>query len=227
MKKSTTSERLRQLMHERNIKQIDILSAAEKYCDKFSVKMNKSDISQYVSGKVIPSQDKLTVLSKALEVDEPWLMGYDVPRQASNEINALLDRSGILQIQKYSIPLLGTIQCGEPTYAAEEFEGYVEVGSKIACDFALRAKGDSMIGARIHDGDIVFIRKQPTVMDGEIAAVVIDDETTLKRVRFVPGGITMLMAENPKYSPIIIGGEGETRVARILGKAVAFQADVR
>ena len=83
-----------------------------------------------------------------------------------------------------------------------------------------------MTGARIHNGDIVFIRRQDTVLNGEIAAVLLDDDATLKRVRFIPGGITMLLAENPKYEPIIVGGDSETRSVRILGKAVAFQANV-
>lgn len=183
------------------------------------VGMSKSTLQRYETGgiKNMPI-DSLVPLAKALNVPVEYLIGTYI----NDAINL-----GMLPIEKQKIPLIGTIVCGEPTFAEEEFEGYVELGSKIQCDFALRAKGDSMIGARIQDGDIVFIRKQPTVADGEIAAVIIDDETTLKRVRFVPGGITMLMAENPKYAPIIIGGEGETRVARILGKAIAFQADVR
>lgn len=103
----------------------------------------------------------------------------------------------------------------------------LEVGAEIHADFALRAKGDSMTGARIQDGDIVFIRRQDTVNNGEIAAVLIDDEAALKRIRYLPGGMTMLQAENPAYEPIFIGGEGETRVVRILGKAIAFQGDVK
>ena len=79
MKRYTTSERLKQLMEERNLKQVDILNKSLPYCNKYGVKMNKSDISQYVSGKVEPSQDKLVVLGMALDVTESWLMGFDVP----------------------------------------------------------------------------------------------------------------------------------------------------
>ena len=140
------------------------------------------------------------------------------------EEDSVLTHPDFLTIARRRIPLLGNIQCGEPTYAAAEFESYVEVGAAVQCDFALRAKGDSMTGARIHNGDIVFIRRQDTVLNGEIAAVLLDDDATLKRVRFIPGGITMLLAENPKYEPII--GDSETRSVRILGKAVAFQANV-
>ena len=134
---------------------------------------------------------------------------------------------GALPITVQRVPLLGGIHAGEPSYAEEDFDGYAVLGSAVRCDFALRVVGDSMINARIHDGDIVFIRKQDTVENGEIAAVLIDDETTLKRVRFIGGGMTMFCPENPKYDPIIVGGEGETRSVRILGKAVAFQGDVK
>lgn len=78
MKKENTSTRLKQIMNKRNMKQVDILNATIPYCKKYDVKMNKSDLSQYVAGKVEPNQDKLFVLSRALQVNEAWLMGYDV-----------------------------------------------------------------------------------------------------------------------------------------------------
>lgn len=76
--KETTATRLRKIMEERRLKQVDILKLSLPYCQKFNVKMNKSDISQYVSGKVEPSQEKLVVLGMALNVSEGWLMGLDV-----------------------------------------------------------------------------------------------------------------------------------------------------
>ena len=81
MPKETTAKRLNQIMTERNLKQVDILNLSLPYCAKYDVKMNKSDISQYVSGKVEPSQDKLVVLGMALDVTEAWLMGFDVPME--------------------------------------------------------------------------------------------------------------------------------------------------
>lgn len=80
MKKSNTANRLKEIMNERGLKQIDILNACLPFCKKYEVKMSKSDISQYVSGKVEPGQDKLFVLGNALNVSESWLMGFDVPR---------------------------------------------------------------------------------------------------------------------------------------------------
>ena len=85
MKDSNTSERLHQLMRERNLKQVDILQLCEPYCKRFGVKMNRNDLSQYVNGKVTPGQFKLTVLAYALGVTEAWLMGYDVPSEPDND----------------------------------------------------------------------------------------------------------------------------------------------
>lgn len=129
----------------------------------------------------------------------------------------------LLPLETHRVPLLGGIACGSPCDPPAEFESYVTAGSNVRADYALRAHGDSMIGARILDGDIVFIRSQPVVNDGEIAAVVIDGETTLKRVRHVSGQL-VLLPENPAYAPIIASA---TQDVRILGKAIAFQSDVR
>lgn len=125
----------------------------------------------------------------------------------------------------YSIPLLGAIACGDPILAAENLEGEVDVPDHIRADFALRCKGDSMINARIFDGDLVYIRQQDTVDDGDIAAVLIDDEATLKRVHFFEDHI-VLVPENPMYRPFTYWGE-EMNNIRILGKAVAFTSLIR
>lgn len=81
MKRESTSSRLKKIMEERNLKQVDILNLSLPLCAKYDIKMNKSDISQYVSGKVEPSQEKLVVLGLALNVTEAWLMGFDVPME--------------------------------------------------------------------------------------------------------------------------------------------------
>lgn len=118
------------------------------------------------------------------------------------------------------IPLLGTIACGTPVLASENLEGEVTVPENVNADFALRCKGDSMIDARIMNGDIVYIRKQPTVENGEIAAVLIDDEATLKRV-YVNNTTITLVACNSKYQPFVFTGDELSKIS-ILGKAVAF-----
>ena len=133
-----------------------------------------------------------------------------------------LPHRDLLPIRRKRVPFLGKIAAGEPMYAEQEHESYVLADDDINCDFALRACGDSMINARINDGDVVFIRNQPDVDDGEIAAVIIDDSATLKRVRKIDGGL-MLMSDNPKYKPMLYTNANCDSL-RILGKAVAFQS---
>ena len=123
------------------------------------------------------------------------------------------------------IPLVGAIACGAPILAQEHIEDYVDKPAHIKADFALTCKGDSMINARIFDGDIVYIRQQDTVESGEIAAVLIDSEATLKRVRLFEDHIS-LEPENPQYRPLVLWGD-EMNTVRILGKAVAFTSTVR
>ena len=79
--KSTTSERLKFIMESRNLRQADILEMIEPYCEQYGVKIPRNALSQYVTGKVLPKQDKLTILGMALNVSEAWLMGYDVPME--------------------------------------------------------------------------------------------------------------------------------------------------
>ncbi len=156
----------------------------------------------------------LTPLAKILQTTPEYLMGWtDTPSY-----------SNIFPVSKKKIPMLGKIACGTPIMAEEVFEGYVQCGSDIHVDFCLRAQGDSMINARIYDGDIVFIKQQPEVENGEIAAVSIDDEVTLKRV-YITQDTIELRAENPKFRPIIIRKDDFHQV-RILGKAIAFQGEV-
>lgn len=81
MKKYTTSDRLKQLMAVRNLKQADIVRAVEPFCKRYNIKFGKSILSQYISGGVEPGQEKLTILGMALNVSEVWLMGYDVPME--------------------------------------------------------------------------------------------------------------------------------------------------
>ena len=87
--KTTTASRLKNLLAARNLKQVDVLEKALPYCKKYGVKLTKSDLSQYVSGKVIPKQDKLTILGLALDVSEAWLMGYDVSPARNEKRDAI------------------------------------------------------------------------------------------------------------------------------------------
>lgn len=223
MKVSNTAARLRSLMNERGIRQVDILTASKPFCEKYGVKLAKNDLSQYVNGKVEPGQEKLTILGLALNVSEAWLMGYDVSQ--SRDDTSALPSNIIPMPEMRKIPLLGTIACGAPVLADAHINGEVDIPANIHADFALTCKGDSMINARIYDGDIVYIRQQDTVENGEIAAVLIENEATLKRVKLLPDRI-ILEPENPLYDPLVYRGE-EMNELRILGKAVAFTSSVR
>ena len=123
------------------------------------------------------------------------------------------------------LPLLGSIACGAPILADEHIEEYIDIPKHIHADFALTCKGDSMINARIFDGDIVYIRQHDSVDNGEIAAVLIDNEATLKRVKIYDDDIS-LEPENPMYKPLVFWNE-EMNDVRILGKAVAFTSAIR
>ena len=218
MKESSTSERLKYIISNRKLKQVDIIKKCEPFCEKYDKRLAKNDLSQYVSGKVEPKQDKLSILALALDVNEAWLAGYNVPMTRNDNITS---------IAVQSFPILGEIACGTPMLATESVECYVEAGTNIKADFCLRAKGDSMINARIHDGDLIFVRSQNTVENGEIAVVLINDEATLKRYFYYEDQYKLvLQAENPKYEPFVYVGD-ELKNVKVLGKAVAFQSDVK
>lgn len=124
------------------------------------------------------------------------------------------------------VPRLGVISCGDPINSEENFECYDDVPEHIACDFTLKCEGDSMIGARINDGDLVYIRQQSTVENGQIAAVLIDGtEKLLKRV-YINDDSVILQAENPVYPPRVYSKEDMNRVS-IIGRAVGFTSILR
>lgn len=169
---------------------------------------SKQTIHRYENGIIdnIPKA-KIEALASALKVTPSELMGW----------------SEGAPIEAKRLPMLGEISCGKPIFANEEHDGYV-ITANIDADFCLTAHGDSMIGARIYDGDIVFIQSADTVRDGEIAAVIIGDEATLKRVYYYPKEEKLVLSpENPKYAPLVFVGR-ELIGVKILGRAVAFQS---
>lgn len=185
----------------------------------------KSTIQRYEKGQI--QKIKLPVIesiAKVLRVNPNWIIGNTDDPSIPAERKAIPPGlSPMPEMRK--IPLLGTIACGEPILAAENIEEYVDIPKHIKADFALTCKGDSMINARIFDGDVVYIRQQEVVDNGEIAAVLIDGESTLKRVRIFDDHIS-LEPENPMYKPFVYWNE-EMNNIRILGKAVAFTSAVR
>ena len=126
-------------------------------------------------------------------------------------------------IVRKRLPMLGNVACGEPIFAQESHESYVDADSDTDADFCLTAKGDSMINARIFDGDVLFVKSQPTVENGEIAVVLIEDEATVKRVYYdKENNVITLAPENPLYKPLRYEGPALDQI-RILGKVVSGQ----
>ena len=220
---STIGSRIRNRREELGLSQ-DELGKRVGYKSRSSI--NKIELDQRNL-----TQSKIKAIADALDTTPAYIMGWnDNPTayDSSHTFSLILENhDDILPIEKKKIPLLGDIACGKPIFANEDHESYVVAGTDIKADFCLRANGDSMIGARIYDGDIVFIQKADIVNNGEIAAVIIGDEATLKRVYYYPDrGKLVLNAENPKYEPLVYIAE-ELNQIHILGKAIAFQSDIR
>ena len=214
---SKFSERFKLLRKERGLSQAALAT---------ELGFTKSSVNMYERGDREPGLESLETIADFFNVDMDYLLGKsDVQNRflytpASDAESVALPDNIIPGPATYTVPLLGTIACGEPILAAENIEDNVEVPEHIHADFALRCKGDSMINARIHDGDIVYIRQQPAVNNGEIAAVLIGDEATLKRV-YVYEDHVVLQPENPGYAPLVYFKDAMQAV-RILGKAVGF-----
>lgn len=215
IKASTFAKRLAQALELRGITQTELSKRTN---------INKSSISTYLKGEYKAKQDKVDLLANALNVSPVWLMGYDIPmqRDLSFDPSTLIN---YVPIAKKKIPLLGEIAAGQPIYADEHVEEFLPADDKLHADFALKIKGDSMINAQINDGDIVFIRQQSDVDDGQIAAVLINDSATLKRIYHM-NGFLQLNAENPAYKPIICSPE-TCDTCRILGLAVAVLGKIK
>lgn len=163
--------------------------------------------------------DTVEKLANALQVSPAYLMGWK-----SNPNETLSNELRPVNLKRF--PMLGEIACGKPIFANEEHETYIDASAEIKADFCLTAKGDSMVGARIHNGDVVFIKEQSIVDNGQIAAVIIDNDVTLKRWYFYPDKKKLILqAENPSYEPFVFIGE-ELNNIRCLGRAVSFMSNL-
>lgn len=181
------------------------------------VRLSESTIARYEKGTIEVKHATLVMLADVLGVNPAWLMGYP---GADKYVNKKTDPD------VKQVPILGRIAAGQPILAQQYIEGYEYAPVKSGVDFCLIVKGDSMINARIFDGDIVGIRMQSIVENGEIAAVLIgDSDATLKRF-YRMNGYVVLRSENPKYPDMVFGPEDMKRV-RIIGKAVYLRSEVR
>ena len=200
----------------------------EELADKLGI--NRSRIGMYETGRREPDFETTELIADFFNVDVDYLLGRTSKTTMLPESMAhgeLPRFPNIFPIKTRNVLLLGEIACGEPIFCNEGRESYIAAGTDIKADFCLKARGDSMTGARIMDGDVVFIQKDAPLEDGQIYAVVIDDEATLKRVYYdAEEHMLWLVAENPAYKPLIYTGEKLDHV-HILEKAIAFQSDVR
>ena len=182
--------------------------------------VERSSVGKY-EGKsgVIPSNDVLARIADLFGVSIDYLL----EREHRNQISPANQTfpPNILPVHRRKIPILGNVAAGEPIFADEEHEEYVIDDEANDCDFALRIAGDSM-EPLLHDGDIVYVRQQDDVNDGEIGVVLIDDSATLKHIYHIPNGVQLVSENATKYPPMVFTYP-ECDAIRILGKAVAFK----
>ncbi|MEF9879558.1 MAG: XRE family transcriptional regulator [Clostridia bacterium] len=174
--------------------------------------LSAATIYRYEKGDIekLPG-NLLEPLASILSTTPAELMGWESPYQGME---------GILPVFRKKIPLLGEIAAGQPIFAQEDYNTSVTCNEDVPCDFALRVKGDSM-NPRLFDNDVVFIRSQPDVHDGQIAAVMVDDSATLKHVYHIAGGV-QLVSDNADYAPMTFTAHNSESIS-ILGLAVAYQ----
>jgi len=204
-------KKLKRLRVDADMSQTELI-AVMKLRNK-DISISKSMISKWENGHEEPSRfGDVATMAEVFNVSTDYLIGLTMDSEESPEYKR--------------IPILGSIAAGLPILAQEDIEGYENVPIGLRIDFCLRVKGDSMIGARIMDGDLVYMRQQSDVEDGEIAAVLIDSDTaTLKRVYKVHGKV-ILRAENPNY-PEMVYAKTDMVEVRIIGLAIEFKSKVR
>lgn len=174
---------------------------------------------RYEKGLREPDFATLQKLAEYFDVSVDYILGR-------GNRTATAPHPDIKPIRLKKFRMLGEIACGKPIFAEEYHETYIDASADINADFCVTARGDSMVGARIKDGDIVFIRQQEMVNNGEIAAVIINDEVTLKRWYFYPNKQKLVLSpENPAYEPFVYVGE-ELNEIRCLGRAIAFMSNL-
>ena len=197
---NTLGDRMRILRSGRGLTQQDVAAA---------LNVSRSAVAMWERTEREPNLETLAALARLL----------DLPLSALVEREEAPLPAGLRPVRTKRVPLLGTIAAGEPIFAEEEHETYVDVGGSVHADFALEVKGSSMEPV-YKDGDVVYIRSQDDVLDGQVAAVVVDDSATLKRVYHLPVGV-QLMPLNPAFAPMLFTPENSDSV-RILGLAVGY-----
>lgn len=185
-------ERISSIMKKQGVSQNKLAKQAQ---------ISQSGLSSIISGAVSPKESTLSAIASALNCT----------------VSELLGGSEAIQIHRNAIPIVGEIACGVPITAQENIDGYADLPDGIRADFALKCRGESMTPT-FEDGDLVLIRQQPDVEDGQIAAVGINGEATLKHIYKQENGI-LCVSDNPKYAPQFYPAES---APIIYGKAVGY-----
>ncbi|WP_270441318.1 LexA family protein [Acidaminococcus provencensis] len=202
----STAERLKKALEIRDMTQAELSRLTG---------IGTSGIAQYYHGKVVPKQDKVYLMAKALNVNPAWLMGLDVPMQA-----------GLTSVNFKRVPMLGYAAAGAPLEDINQDTPYYDIDNRYKVDFCITISGDSMVNAGINDGDIVFIKQQPEVEVGQIGCFEIEGERVcLKRFYETDTGV-MLVSENPKYAPMVFNVDN-CQDFRCLGLAVLKQSVIK
>lgn len=184
--------------------------------------VGRSTVNMWESGKRVPRVPMMEQVADLFNVDMAYLLGKTTVRNAyqlSLQASKVPEGFDPLPATKL-VPLVGQIACGKPITAEENIEQYVSAPAEYNADFVLRCHGDSMIDVGIVEGDLVYIKSQPEVENGQIAAVLIDGEATLKRF-YRSGNVVTLVAENRAYPPIVLTGSQLDELT-IEGRAVGF-----
>ncbi|MEG1782267.1 MAG: S24 family peptidase [Oscillospiraceae bacterium] len=206
----TFGERLRSFRREKKLTQKGL-------AELIGAKHNS--VSNWENDQNKPDYDTISRLCGVLGVTIDMMM-WGVKKTEAMSIEEILALPGVSPLPNMkSVPRLGSIACGVPILASENIEGYDFVDSGLQCDFTLVCRGNSM-ETRLFEGDVVFIRSQSDVDNGQIAAVLIGEEATLKRVHR-SGDSLILTAENPAFPPMIFTGQ-QLEEIRIIGKAIGF-----
>lgn len=210
---ATFSERLKSLRSEKGWSQ-------QRLADELN--LSKSSINMYERGEREPGFETMEAIADTFNVDMDYLYGRtDIKIAEPIQFTSAAVPPGFEPLPRMvKKPLIGDIACGQPITAEQNIADYVDVPESVHCDFCLRCHGNSMVDAGIQDNDVVYIRAQPEVEDGEIAAVRIGGEATLKRVYYDGQSLT-LMPANSSYRPKTYSGQ-ELENIRIEGKAVGF-----
>ncbi|MBP3038101.1 helix-turn-helix domain-containing protein [Bacillaceae bacterium Marseille-Q3522] len=196
-------DKIKKLRKEKRMTQADLSK---------KLKVAPTSVSSWERNENNPLMDKITIMSKLFDVPISYFFDSDVIKEEPAEYIV-----GVNNADAVDLPIVGRISCGNGVVAFHDVEGYESIPVDWVTGgeyFFLRAKGDSMINARILDGDLLLIRKQEDVENGEIAAILIEEDAVLKRV-YKTGNNTILQSENPKYPPILLD---KSKNIRIIGK---------